>query len=56
MKSAAYNNKMNRIKSDALQELILQSYSLGADTIIDIHYALSGLTVIVSSTAIFYKK
>lgn len=55
-KSLNYAKKMDRVTEDALKQLILQSYYMDADTVIDIHYALYGLTVIAYGTAVFYKK
>ena len=55
-KSEAYQKKMNKIKADALEQLLGQAKGMGADTVTDIHYALSGLTVVASGTAVFYKK
>ena len=55
-KSVAYQKKMNKIKADALEQLLGQAKGMGADTVTDIHYALSGLTVVASGTAVFYKK
>lgn len=56
MKSKAYEKKMARMQNDALNNLLNQVKGAGADALTDVHFALSNLTVIVSATAVFYKK
>lgn len=56
MKSKAYEKKMARMQNDALNNLLNEVKGAGADALTDIHFALSNLSVIVSATAVFYKK
>lgn len=54
-KSKAYNKKLEKIKNDAINQLLNQAEYLNADAIVNITFALSNLTVIASATAIKYK-
>ena len=47
-----YAQKIERAKNDALNDIVQQGKRMNADGIIDIKFALSGLSVIVSGTAV----
>lgn len=55
VESKNYVKKMNKIKQQATDDLILQCAKLKFDEIIDIRYVLSGLSVIAYAKAIKYK-
>ena len=55
-KSVRYDNKMKKLKNNALSQLLGQAASLNASAVTNIVYSVYGLSVVVSGTAVFYKE